>query len=341
MQIKQQSLLPYLQRKLSPVYWLIGQDNYLIEDSLNVIKRQIKLQHDCDEKMYSIQSASEWQQIIEEANNYSLFNDTTIINIVYDKKTLDASGKKTIANYLKSINSHCFIIIRSPSLPVKQLQTFVNNEYFLLVVAYPLGDQAMKHWISNELKKKSLLFESQIPELIQQYTQGNMLACAQVIEKLSLAYDMNSTITSTQVLEHAYNQCEHSLFDLIEACLRGQADKSIQILREVASNKTEATLVLWMITQEARTLLQLVFFLNQGVDLQTACSQLKIWSQRVALYQMSTKRLNQKTLEQLLRGCQFVDELIKSNLNTQTWNAIEQLALGLCLGRYIGAPCIA
>ena len=75
-------------------------------------------------------------------------------------------------------------------------------------------------------------------DLIYQYTQGNMLACAQVIDKIALSHPPNSQINIEQVQEQLSNQCEHSPFELIDACLLGQADKSIQILRQAANNKT-------------------------------------------------------------------------------------------------------
>ncbi len=332
MQIKQQMLAQQIQKKISPLYVLIGQEHYLLEESLHTIKSAIKKSYDYDEKIISIQSTEDWATVLEEANSYSLFSDTVLLNIFYDKKSIDATGKKILTEYLKIINSRCFIIIRAPHIPAKQLQWLYNNEHVVLVVAYPLNTESMKHWIANQLKKNSLNFEHQIPDLIHQYTQGNMLACSQVIEKIALSSTPNSQINSQQALEHLSDQCTHSLFELTEACLMGQTDKAIHILRQAANNKTEATLLLWMLTQEIRVLLQLSFTIRQNTDFKTACNQLKIWPQRVNLYQLCIKRLTNSVLEQLLHYCKAIDEQIKSNLNTQVWNALEKLTLSLCLG---------
>lgn len=42
MQIKQQMLAQQVQKRIAPLYMLIGQDNYLLEDSLATIKSAIK-----------------------------------------------------------------------------------------------------------------------------------------------------------------------------------------------------------------------------------------------------------------------------------------------------------
>lgn len=337
MQIKQQALASHVQKKIAPLYVLIGQDNYLLNDCLHTIKSTIKNKYDCDERILSLNSAEDWTVLVEEANSYSLFSEVVFLNIFYDKKTVDAAGKKILNNYLKSINSKCFIVIRAPNVPAKNLLWLTNNNDSMVVVSYPLTTDAMKQWITQQFRKNNLPFESQVPDLIHRYTKGNMLACAQAIEKIALTYPAGTHINAQHALEHLFNQCEHSLYELVEACLQGQADKAIQILRQAANDKTEAILVLWMLTQEARQLVQLSFLINsKGMDFKTACGQLKIWPQRVPLYQLSIKRLSQPYLQQLLHYCLTIDEQIKSSLHTQAWNSLEQLALGLSLGLKAG-----
>lgn len=266
-----------------------------------------------------------------------MFSDSTVLTIFYDKKTLDSTGKKIISDYLKNTNPQCFLIIRTPNIPAKQLQWLTALNNVLLIVHYALTNEAMNNWIREQFSKHSLSYDNDVPALIQQYTQGNMLASAQVIEKISLNFSAPSHVSSKEALEHVFNQCEHNLFELIDACLLGQVDKSIQILRH-ATNKTEPTLVLWMLAQEIRLLLQLNHLMKQKIDFKTACAQLKIWPQRTGLFQTALKRLSYDFLRELLRYSLSIDEQIKSNLNTQTWNGIERVILSLCSGQ--GELCI-
>lgn len=341
MQIKQQLLAQHIQKRIAPLYMIIGQDNYLLEDSLTTIKSAIKKNHHYDEKIISIQSVEDWNTVKEEANSYSLFSEIVLLNIFYDKKSIDATGKKILTEYLGSINSRCFIVIRAPNIPARQLQWLSSQEHAALILAYPLNSDAIISWIAAQLKKNSLSYDPQVPNLIHQYTQGNMLACSQVIEKIALSSTSGCKVDTQEVLEHLSNQCDHDLFELIDACLLGQGDKTIQILRHAANNKTEATLVLWMISQEIRLIMQLLYLMEQQVNFQTACNQLKIWPQRVNLYKICCNRLNKATLQHLHRYCYSIDERIKSNLNTQVWSALENAALSLCLGNLIGDACTA
>lgn len=339
MQIKQQALAQHLKKQIAPLYVLIGQDNYWLEDSLHAIKSAIKSAAECDEKQLHINNPEDWGMLIEEANSYSLFSDTVLLIVNFDKKTLDAAGKKVLGEYLSAINPRCHIIIRAAQLPTKQVQWLTNEPQAMVVVSYPLNPEAMKSWIANQLKLHSLRFDALIPELIHQYTQGNMLACAQAVEKIHLSNAAHSTITAQQALEHLSDQAEYSLFELVDACLMGQTERIVHILRQAAENKTEATLVLWMLTQEIRNLLQLTYLQQQNIDFKTACGQLKIWPQRSSLYQISLKRMNGAALQPLLQYAQSIDERIKTGLSGQVWNALETLALCLGIGQLIGEPC--
>lgn len=339
MQIKQQMLAQQISKKIHPLYILIGQDNYLIDEALSTIKSAIKKHCVYDEKIISVQSVEEWNTVSEEANSYSLFSETVLLNIVYDKKSMDAAGKKVLSEYLKSVNTRCFIIIRAANIPAKQLQWLSNNEHAMVVQSYPLTPDAMKNWIATQLKVNSFQYEAQVPELIHHFTQGNMIACSQVIEKITLSNVPGSKINSATAMEQLSDQCERSLFELVDACLLGKSDNATHIVRQASNNNSEATLVLWILSQEVRILLQLIYLTEQGVDIKTACSQLKVWPQRINLYQIALKRINSRTLRKMLHCCQSIDEHIKSSFNTQVWNSLEILAITLCTGRLLDDSC--
>lgn len=341
MQIKQQDLNAQLKRKIAPVYVLLGPDTYLMQLGLDAIKKAIKQTHDCDEKRLFISATNDWKMLAEESNSYSLFASTSLLNVTFEKKTLDAASKKILENTLAKLSSHCFIVLSAPNLPLKQASWLASHGEVVLVVAHPFNEEAMKQWISAQLKSHELQCQVEVPALIAKYAQGNMAAVAQTIEKLTLTHEKGAKISEQEALEHLSNQCEHTLYELIDALLKGQAELCIQILRQAANNKTEATLVLWMLTQEVRLLAQLEVLVQQKVDVKTACSQLKLWPSRVFLYQARLKQAEQGLFAMLLVVARQIDEQIKSNLSAHSWHSLERLCLSICQGRLIGDPCNA
>lgn len=339
MQIKQQFLTKQLHTQLTPIYVLIGQDHFLLNDASWAIKSFIKEHSSVDETKYSIQSTQDWRRIIEEANSYSLFSDRLIIEVFHDKKSIDSEGKKVLSEYLNAINYKSHVIIQAPNLQAKNIQWLSTHNQVSVVLCYPLNAESIKSWITTQLNKNNIPFDPEVPDLIHQYTQGNMLASAQAIEKIVLCHSNTKRLDVKQTLDHLSDQSAHTLYDLVDALLASQTDKAIHILRKTAQDKTEPTLVLWILAQELRVILRLTALTQNHMDFKSACNQLKIWPQRAAAYQVMTKKLNQRDLYQLIRYCQLIDEQIKSHSSSLVWHFLENLILSICMGNLMGNVC--
>ncbi|MBA3536873.1 MAG: DNA polymerase III subunit delta [Tatlockia sp.] len=337
MLIKQQALSSHLRQKLAALYIIFGQDYFLLNEAANSLKSAWKTENnnEVEESVLTINNPSDWTIVNEEANSYSLFTKATLIDIRYEKKTLEAAGKDFLTHYIKNKNPSCLLILRAPNLPLKQLQGLTSQDGLLLIQAAPLPGLAMQHWIVEKLKNGGMKFEQDVPALIHQYTQGNMLACAQIIEKLELLVESDTPLTIENVREQLVDQCDYQLFELADACLSHNSEKVIQLLRHACHTKVEPTLVLWLLAQEIRLEVQLKE-LTTHLPFNTACSQLKIWPQRARLYQSHIKRIELDTLLQLLQFCKIIDERIKSTQNNQIWQALEQIALSLSLTKQVG-----
>ncbi len=331
MNIKSQAITQTLRSKLHALYILTGQDHYLLNDTAITIKKKWRHRGECDEKTIHLNGPSDWELLLDEANSYSLFTEFVLIDARCDKKSIEAAGKKILQSYMQKINSRCLIILRAPNIPVKQLQPLANNEHTLLVQAYPLSANELQRWITARLQAHDFRHEAQVPALIHRYTQGNMLACAQVIEKLQLTNNKDALLTADMVMEHLSDQCDYQLYELADACLAGRSEKAVHLLRLACQNKTEPTLILWLLSQEVRLLVQLDQ-LCKSMPLATACSQLKIWPQSARSYETTLARLPLEKLQALLNACQQLDEQIKSSQSVAIWHGLEKVALALCQG---------
>lgn len=329
MNIKSQALAQQVKQKVYPVYLLTGQDHYLLNEAALTIKKAWRQLGDCDEKIISLNTPADWDLLLEAANSYSLFTDLVLIDARCDKKSIDAVGKKIMNRYLDNVNSKCVILLRAPNIPSKALQQLANHQHVVLVQAFPLPPAELLRWITTQLQQRGITYDPQIPSLIHQYTQGNMLACAQVIEKIDLIIEHNEYLTLEVAQEQLCDQCDYQLYDLTEACLARQPEKAVHILRQAQQNKTEPSLILWLLSQEIRQLIQLYNLCNQSIPFANACQQLKIWPQRVRGYDAMMKRLSLETLQSLLKTCHTLDLFIKSNQNQTIWHGLENIAVTL------------
>lgn len=289
--------------------------------------------HESDETILNIHTPDDWEALLQEANSYSLFSENRLLDARFDKKSLDKSAKDALTRYLKTINSRCLIILQMEHVPVKQVQWLSNTPDVMVIHLAPFTSSALHRWIKDQLQERAIRHTEDVPELIHQYTQGNMLASAQAIEQLSLIADPTQALTANDVRMQLIDQSEFQLYELTDACLNANAEKALHILRQISHDRAEPALILWLLAQEIRQLLQLSHLRKQQHSISSACQQLKIWPQRTPLYERTLARSSLNMLHQLLHQCALLDERIKTNQNSHVWDGLERLALSLCLGR--------
>jgi DNA polymerase-3 subunit delta len=330
MLIKYQALSSSIQKKLHACYILIGNDPYLLNDAAIQIKQTFLRRGECSQTILDINQPTDWSSLIAEANSYSLFSEYVFLDGRFEKKTIDATGKELLQDYLSSVNERCMIVLRAPQLNSKSLQWLINIPEAMVVQISPLPPFALKQWIEKQLLSHNLKTEPAMIDLIHQYTQGNMLATAQFIEKLAIAYPPNTYITNTMLREQLSDQAHFEVYELSNACLNANALHSLRLLNQFKLERIEPTLVLWVLTQEIRQLIQLHYALKRSTSFESACTQLKIWSSKIRLYEKAHARLSLATLLQLLRKCAQLDEHIKTSQNMQIWEQFDNVALSLC-----------
>ena len=333
MLLKYQALPSQLQKTVQPLYVLIGNENYLLHDAALKIKKAWNARGNSESKTLHITNSADWAVLFEEATSYSLFSENVLLDVYFDKKTIDTTGKEVLTRYLENTNPRCLILLRASLVPAKQLLFLSSRANVTLIQLTPLTEINLRQWIAVQLQERFLGFTKEAPALIQQYTQGNMLATAQLIEKLTLIHDNKHALTLQDIQEQLIDQCDYPLYELNDACLNADTSKAIQLLRQFAAHKEEPTLLLWLLTQELRKLISLTKLLSEGHAFAAACQKLSIWSQRMSLYEKALRRLPKAQLYNLLRLGKDLDEQIKSNQSSRVWQSFEKMALCFCLGR--------
>jgi len=331
MLIKYQALAPLLQKKTHALYVLIGSDPYLLNESAVQIKASFARHDESSGSVVDINSVSDWSLLIAEATSYSLFSEHVLLDARFEKKTIEAAGKELLSQYLINPNDRCLIILRSPLVAIKSIQWLIDSPNALVVQIFPLQPPALKAWIEAQLKKRNLSASQNVINQIHQYTEGNMLATAQLIDKLSLCISPGEMITESLLREQLQDESHFELYELAETCLDGNAVKALRLLQQSRFEQVEPTYILWILTQEIRLLIQLIHLTNQSLSFEMACSQLKIWSSRTKFYNKAIRRLSLHQLHELLHKCKELDEQIKSTQSSQIWNTFDVIATTLSL----------
>lgn len=290
---------------------------------------------DYDYQQYNIQQPQDWETIEKELMQYSLLSQLRIIDCSYDKKNLDKTAKNFLTQCLSRVDNTYLLMIHMPNLSSTAIGFTTSHPQAATVAIKPPAQPLVLRWIQDSLKPTFSHIAPDLPQLIYQYTQGNLFACAQLLEILPIAETANQPLTVTAVIPYLQNQAQYQLYDLTQACLLGDSDQAFLTFRCALDNKQEPTLLLWIIAQEIRVLAQLHALQSQGLPFSQAANKLNIWSSRTHHYQNALKRLDANCLNRLLTQCAHLDSVIKtSGSQTTIIRQFERLLAAFCLGDY-------
>lgn len=330
------------------IYILAGKDPYLMLETAKQIKHRWYITNIQDKALPSsdpisnewysilyIDAATDWLLLEAQANNYNLFTQNLFIDVRYEKCTLDSMAMLFLQRYLLNSNDRCLITIQTPNLTLKQLTAFINYANMHVIQIAPLSRVALQYWIQEQLEQKNLQYSTDTVNLLYRLTQGNMLACAQAIERIHLTAD-TASVTSELVTEQLVEQFHYELFELSDACLQQDTNLTLCQLRYAQQKGVQPIIVLWWLTQEIRNLIKLKALTMRAISLHDACEQLNIWSTRIHLYKTAVMKITEEHLIVLLQYCKIADEWIKSSRNNNhVWQLLENIALSLCLGKQV------
>ncbi len=335
MLIKYADLPRALAKKRHAIYVLFGQDWFLLQESASRIKQS--WHQDAEKITMKLDTLTDWQNLIQEANSYQLFAEHTILDASYDKKTWDHSHKAVFNTYLSRLNTKCLVLLRTPHMKNTHHQWLANHPDVLLVQIQALNALNAQQYIADKLTAYQLRYTAKVPHMIQQVTEGNLAAAVQVVEKLNIIYPKTTVINEGMVHEQLVIACDYPFYELTDACLKLMPEKAIHILQTAAQKKTEPTLLLWYLTQYIRQLLQL-HRLTETMTCQLACQQLKIWSSQISYYNKVLHRRSQHDLLRVLRYCHDIDLTIKSNTVQRAWSMLEDVVLVLVGDGHLTVP---
>ena len=159
--------------------------------------------------------------------------------------------------------------------------------------------------------------------------EGNLLAAVQEIEKLKLLIpegEVDGDTMSTIVADSA----RYNVFSLVDKALEGEAQIACRTLRGLRDEGTEATIILWALTRELRTLLNASEALAAGDHLDWVLKNLGVWEKRKTLVKNAIRRLPSGQLRQMLKLAGGIDRAIKGMRNASAWDDLTTLILMFC-----------
>ncbi|OGT44862.1 MAG: DNA polymerase III subunit delta [Gammaproteobacteria bacterium RIFCSPHIGHO2_12_FULL_38_11] len=254
MQLPLNQLSTHVNKKLSSLYLISGDESLLIQEARDLIIHEAKKNGFLEKEIYHIGTGFCIEKLIEINQNQSLFCNKLLIDIRNTNAKFDAAFVTFLKKYIEDSADDRLLIISTEKLTGAQQKTAwceLIKKSGVFIPVWPIKINVLPQWIIERGKKLQLKIPFDIARILANFTEGNLLSSQQALEKLNMLYP-NIEITREQLISVLSDHARFNIFDLSESIIQGDIKKISRIIARLEQTGEEPTLVLWAICRKLR-----------------------------------------------------------------------------------------
>lgn len=325
MKLKPEALTGHLHKNLLPLYWLSGDEPLLLDEAQSALRHAATARGFTERHRLEVDTQFEVNDLTQLLQNGSLFGDQKLIE-------LHAAGKlpTALCTYLGDISarlpSDTVLILITPKLD----SAVTKTKYYQAIEAvgchitlWPIETAQLPQWLNQRARKHGITLTPEALQLLSDCVEGNLLAAAQLLDKVALQYPGQS-ISEEQLSPLLSDNSRYDVFEWVSAWLQGNAQKAWHILQKLHSEGIEPTLLVWALSKELRVLYRL-HQQRRTDSLANLFQQHRIWPKRQPEFEAALKRISPDQCLTALQQLAHIDRIIKGAVADDPWAAFSRV----------------
>ncbi len=300
--------------KVATVYLWYGEDRFLIQEGLKVLK-SFHFMTDPSGSGMEVVSAKELSPagIVERANTMSFFANRLVIveDVTYfqDGQTADL---EPFLDYFANPNPRtCLLFIAESVHRGRKFYKALDKTGEIMEFSAPKRPQEWLAWVQTELKVRGKSMDNQVAAQFIEWTGHHTGVLSQELDKLIIFVGERQKITSEDIKTITPQSIETSIFDLLDAVASRSSAKALLALREVL-RKEHALKVLALLVRQVRLLLGCDALRKRGGNVAEAPSVLGISPYEAQKVWQQSAKLSTEQLYKALSECLNTDLAMKT-----------------------------
>lgn len=332
MQLRHEQLSSHLQKTLAPIYLVSGDVPLLIQEACDAIRLTAFNQGYLERKTFHIETGFSWQELLNTADNFSLFSEKQLLELRIPNNSLGEGGGKVLQAYTERIPADKILMISMGKLEAAAQRTAWFKAVMnagVVVQIWPIERTQLPRWIAERLAKAKLKIEPVGVQLLVDYAEGNLLAAKQEIEKLQLIFGEDKTLTAEDIAQAINDSARFDVFIFIDVALQGDRKRLLRVLNGLQAEGIEPILILWAITRELRSLVIQAQAVAKNISIEKVLQEHRVWEKRKPLVRAALQRHTVQQLQEMLIQASVIDRMIKGLEPGNVWDALIDLGLAI------------
>ncbi len=331
MRLPPQQLTQHLNQGVRPVYVLTGDEPLAQRESLDSIRAAARAQGYSERTSLVAERTFNWQQITAYGQSISLFASLRILELSIPSGKPGNDGSKVLQSLAAQGLPDTVVIIILPKLDKDGRNSSWFGALEQNAVTLTLNEveiSQLPQWISNRLAQQGQQTDAETLTFMANQVEGNLLAAHQEIQKLGLLYPAGM-LDGQAVREAVLNVSRYDAFQLGEAVLAGDSERTARILQGLKDEGAQAVAVMNPLMWALRPLIRVKHAEARGENLMTAMQQARIYGDRQNLVRRALGRLSLRQLQAAQHKLAEIDKTAKGLLDGDAWLEISRLCFGL------------
>ena len=325
----------HLNRGIAPCYLLFGAEPLLVEESSDLVRSAAKANGISEILRYCAGIDLKWEALLEQSQTLSLVSSQRLIEIRLPSGRLGEGGSTVLLEFLSAPPQDTILVVLAGRLD-KRTQSSrwfkAAQDTGVVMEARPISLRQLPQWIERRLEQNNISAEPGVAARLAHYAEGNLLAAAHEVGKLALLLGRGKTLDVQSLEAMVADHARFNVFSLIDACLAGDARRSIRILAALRRDGTDTSLVLWALVREVRVMATISGHLARGGVRQAVYSDCGVWSSRTRIVTMALDRHRPDFWGGLRARLMATEQAIKGGAPSVggPWLELERVLLRIC-----------
>ncbi len=329
MRIEPGQLERHLKQGIAPAYLVAGVEPLAIEESCDAIRRRAR-ELGYEREAFTVESGFNWSDLTIASRSLSLFSARRLLELRMPGGKPGEAGARILAELAGSPAPDTVLLVVAGRLErAVQESAWAKaiERSGATIYAREVPGPQFPAWIAARLHARGLTAGPEVIQRLAYHMEGNLLACAQEIEKLALR-TREGQVNAADLEQSLSDNARFDVYGVTDRALAGDAAGALRRLHALEAEDGEPVLVLWALARELRALAPAAQAFASGRPEDEALAG--VWASRRALVAGALRRLGPEAFLSLLQQASTVDRVIKGRAPGKPWLALERLILGIC-----------
>ncbi|MEZ5463200.1 DNA polymerase III subunit delta [Dokdonella sp.] len=309
--------------ELKPVWLIAGAEHLQVMEAADQLRARCRELGYAEREIHDVDHRFDWNELAMSGAAMSLFAMRRVIELRMPTGKPGREGSAAISAWCADPPPDTLLLITAQEWSRAHEGAWYKSvdKVGVAMPVWPLKREELPGWINARMKSRGLKATRDAVELLAERVEGNLLAAAQEIDKLSLL--VGETTLDVETLEASVaDDARFDVFRLTDAAIAGDASRALRMVGGLKAEGAEPIpLIGWLLSQ-LRVLSRLA---SAGGNISQAFQAERIWDAKQAGFRRALKAGNAAHWERCIVQAGLIDRISKGRAQGDAWREIERL----------------